>query len=391
MDGLDSIRRWQFFLVLFGCMNHQGFQPLACSFWQVTMTAFLIWRFWLDSHCSVGWGSAIPGVEILLRGLSWWWFINGLQHGILQTNCNLRPPLIPLACCSFVEINKLRVIAPKTQRILQLGSIGLGYELQQHIVWLCMIKKDTPTSKESNTDSLCLYRMPQDDCQVLDFQGFSFCCGTYMCLLLCICSEVLSFIALDATKPFFVTWAHANKAARDFDDPILVGLDSNLTATPARQFHSHLLVLCRRCSKSFGIAKMVVVHRLWSNSSWHVICNFTQLWRAFFHGPISCVHTSKLEWWSNYVKLKSGSLTVAMYGKRPEANQSAWIFFASVELPRLRKKHLTTSPWCWCRNLACKCSTCCIASSAATKPIEQICFLFGIVWQLIWGHLYQWE
>ena len=88
-----------------------------------------------------------------------------------------------------------------------------------------------------------------------------------MCLLLCICSEVLSFIALDATKPFFVTWAHANKAARDFDDPILVGLDSNLTATPARQFHSHLLVLCRRCSKSFGIAKMVVVHRLWSNSS----------------------------------------------------------------------------------------------------------------------------
>ena len=73
-----------------------------------------------------------------------------------------------------------------------------------------------------------------------------------MCLLLCICSEVLSFIALDATKPFFVTWAHANKAARDFDDPILVGLDSNLTATPARQF---------------GIAKMVVVHRLWSNSS----------------------------------------------------------------------------------------------------------------------------
>lgn len=109
-------------------------------------------------------------------------------------------------------------------------------------------------------------------------------------------AEVLSFIALDATKPFFVTWAHANKAARECYDPILVGLDSNI-----------LKSYCDACKSIPLYSTHTCFVQLWSNSSCHIY-HFSHLWRASTGQLCPHVKTrlswadqlcpSKLEWLS---------------------------------------------------------------------------------------------
>ena len=139
---------------------------IPCVFsWQVTMTAFLIWGFWLDSHCSVAWGSwnfvARFIIVMIYQQPSKLYFTDALQ---------LEIPFGMLQLCGYQQdFKKLRVPAPKTQRKLQLGSIGLGYEPQQHIVR----SKRTRQPQRKATRHRFTLSIP-DACQGMDFQGFSF-------------------------------------------------------------------------------------------------------------------------------------------------------------------------------------------------------------------------